>query len=648
MHLMVLGDFPMVNSPQDHRSKKPSHIFVAGAALVFLAALSPDFILAQGFLAEEKATVELAANRTAYAPGEVVRIAARVQLEDHWHANSNTPSYDYLIPTELSLELPVGASPPEFVYPAHKMMSFPFTEGPIAVYDGTFQILADFALPTDLAEGPTTIQGALRYQACDDKQCLPPVTTKATLELQIGSGGQPAALEFFDTEGRLADTTAGQTSTAGSAAVNTAAASTAATNPEAGGGLLWMMLLGLVGGFILNAMPCVLPVLSIKVFGLVQSAGKGRSQLLAGSLATTAGILVSFWALAAAIAMAGAAGAAVGWGVQFQYPGFVAFLAVVVVLFSLNMWGLFEIPLPASLSRVTGGAQKEGLAGHFFSGLFATLMATPCSAPFLGTAVGFALAHNLFTIFVIFTAVGLGLALPYLLIAFVPKAVDLLPKPGAWMETFRGVMGFLLAAAAVWLFYVLMAQVSPESLASIQLTLLALALATWLFGKARPETTGRRLAAASIFATAILTVVLASQAPPANALNITQGEGLIDWLQFDEQEALRLSTEEGRMVFVDFTADWCLTCKATERLVINTEDVANAFEHYGVVAMKGDWTNRDDTITEFLARYGRSAVPFYVLFRPGQDPYPFGELLSRKSILDTLATSEQVASGTGR
>lgn len=616
-------------------------------ALAMLALHFPCGLQAQG-LFEEKATVKLQANRSAYEPGEVVRLAARVELEDHWHVNSNVPSYDYLIPTELILELPPGSSEPTFVYPEHSMQEFPFTEGPIAVYDGTFDILADFGLPTDMGTGSTTVEGALRYQACDDKQCLPPVTTKATFELNIGSGGQPVSLDFFDAAAGSGQGAA-ITGTQGSETANTFEMATETTSAStSAGGLLWMMMLGFLGGIILNAMPCVLPVLSIKIFGLVKSAGHGRSQLLAGSLATTAGILVSFWVLAAAIAAAGAAGAAVGWGVQFQYPAFVAFLTVVVVLFSLNMWGLFEIPLPASLSRMTGGAQKEGLAGHFLSGLFATLMATPCSAPFLGTAVGFALAQNVFTIFAIFTAVGLGLALPYLLVAFFPKTIDLLPKPGAWMETFRGVMGFLLAAAAVWLFYVLVAQVSPERLAGIQLTLLGLAMATWLFGKARPESTTRKLSAVGLLTCAVFTISLAAQAPPATASNLTHEEGLIEWIRFDEQEALRLAEEEGRMVFVDFTADWCLTCKANERLVINTEGIADAFERHGVVAMKGDWTNRDDTITEFLARYGRSAVPFYILFRPGQEPYPFGELLSRQSILDALASAEQVASGSGR
>ena len=614
----------------------PKALLVTWTLAILLALGLSNAAIAQGFAAEEKATLELKVDRTAYEPGSSVRVVARVRLEDHWHVNSNTPSYDYLIPTELELQLPAGSSAAEISYPDHSMQSFPFTDGPIAVYDGTFDILADFTLPSDMTEGSNILEGSLRYQACDDKQCLPPVTTPASIEVRIGEGGTAVAMDWLD-DG-LVQGSAPQ--------VADHAAPGASSQKASEGNLLWMLLLAMIGGFILNAMPCVLPVLSLKIFGLVKSGGQGRSQLLAGALATTAGILVSFWALAAAIALAARAGQAVGWGVQFQYPGFVAFLAVVVVLFSLNMWGLFEIPLPASLSRVTGGAQQEGLAGHFFSGLFATLMATPCSAPFLGTAVGFALAQNTFTIFAIFSAVGLGLALPYLLIAAVPKAIDLLPRPGNWMVTFRAVMGFLLAAAAVWLFYVLVAQMTPERLASVQLALLGLALATWFFGRSQPETTPRRLAGVAMLVTALLPIFLAAKAPTVSAATVSEA-GNIDWLSFDEQEALRLSEQEGRLVFVDFTADWCLTCKANERLVIETDPVIEAFDRLGVVPMKGDWTNRDDVITEFLARYGRSAVPFYILFRPGQEPHPFGEILTRQNLLDTLADSAPMAASKG-
>ncbi len=609
------------------RWKKPAWLLFPALALAAAPAL-----FGQGFTAREKAVFEVAADRTAYAPGETVRVAARIEVADHWHVNSNTPTFDYLIPTELSFELPPGASASELTYPDHKMLAFPFTDGPIAVYDGRFTVLATIELPADAASGALELEAALRYQACDDSQCLPPITTRKPLTIAVGPGGEAANQDWFATEAE--------------AVVPAPAAGPAPAAENApSSSLPLMLLMAVVGGLILNAMPCVLPVLSIKVFGLVKSAGQGRSHLVVGSLATTFGILMSFWALAAAAVLAARAGAAVGWGVQFQQPGFVAFLAVVVVLFSLNMWGLFEIPLPQSLARLAGGGPREGVAGHFTTGLFATLMATPCSAPFLGTAVGFALAQSPPVIFAIFTAVGVGLALPYLLLAVFPGAAALLPKPGGWMVAFRGFMGFLLAGAAVWLFYVLAAQISPEGLASVQLTLLVLALFAWLMHQAsRPA--GRRLAALGIAATAVAAISLAVMAPAAEA-GSTSSAGGIDWLSFDEAEALSLA-DEGRLVFVDFTADWCLTCKANERLVLGTEEVEAAFAEHRVVPMKGDWTNRDDTIAEFLARYGKSSVPFYLLYRPGQEPLPFSELLTRQAVLEALEDAGRVAERAGQ
>ncbi len=583
-------------------------------------------VLAQSFPGTaQKAEVEVASDRTAYEPGTKVRLSARVKIEDHWHVNSHTPSYEYLIPTELSLKLPGGASGPSFEYPPHQMLKFEFTDEPIAVYDGTFHILAELELPEDTAAGDLAGEAALRYQACDDKQCLPPVTTGAAFKLAVGPGGEAANAAWFEaTDDEAAATPA------------------VAVDPSSSTSLLWMLVLAALGGLLLNAMPCVLPVLSLKVFALVKSAGEGRSQLLMGTLATTAGILASFWALAAAAVLATRAGAAVGWGIQFQQPGFVAFLAVVMVLFALNMWGLFEITLPQSLAQVGGAGPREGVAGHFASGLFATLMATPCSAPFLGTAVGFALVQPPLSIFAIFTAVGLGLALPYLLLGAVPRAAKLFPKPGAWMVTFRNIMGFLLAAAAVWLFYVLAAQIAPESVAFVQLAILALALATWLFHHYAGSPTARRISAVAMAAAAVASITLATTAAPASSAH-GSASGLIDWVSFDETEAVRLA-DQGSLVFVDFTADWCLTCKANERLVIETDKVATAFEEHQVVPMKADWTNRDDKITAVMSRYGRAAVPFYLLYRPGQEPYAFGELLTKGSLIEALSNgSDRIA-----
>lgn len=587
------------------------------------------------FTATEKATLELVADRTAYEAGANARLAGVVSIAPDWHVNSYTPTEDWMIRTELSLEWPPELTPtaePELTYPQHKQQKFEFTEGPIAVYDGTAPIFVDVTLPADAAPGTYEIQGKLHYQACDHSRCLAPTDALASLMLTIGDGGEATNAAVFS-DGNGAGT---ETATASAPAAATS------TTESQGPNLAFILLLAFVGGFILNAMPCVLPVLSIKVFGVMRAAAEGRRHVVIGNLATTAGIVVSFWLLAGAAVGAKMAGAAVGWGVQFQQPAFVTFMTVIVMLFALNMWGLFEINLPERLAMVGSSGPQEGVAGHFASGLFATLMATPCSAPFLGTAVGFALAQASSTIFLIFTAIGLGLALPYIILAIAPGAAKVFPKPGAWMNTFKGIMGFLLAATAIWLFFVLAAQVDGASVAYVQAAILGLALCIWLASQSAGAL-GKRLSTVGGVAAAVLAVFLAATAPPAMASGDAK-TAFHQWVAFDEAEAQRLANDENRFVFVDVTADWCVTCKAIERTVLETKEVANAFDEYGVVPMKADWTNRDDKITEFLASYGKAAVPFYVLYRPGQEPHAFNEVVTKKGLLEVLSESERVAS----
>lgn len=596
-------------------------VLLAGALAVALAAPS-----AAQMVRQEKADVGLLADRTAYAPGETARVAAKVTVEEGWHVNSNTPTFEYLIPTRLDLELPAGWADETVRYPEHEMQTFAFADQPLAVYDGQFVLLAEIKVPADARNGAVPVRAALRYQACNDSQCLPPVTTDTTVSLTVGPGGTPIASELFQSTAAAPPGAPGD---------DPAGSGTGAP----GGGLAGMLFLALVGGLILNAMPCVLPVLSLKVFGMVRSAGQGRSEVVRGATATALGILVSFWALALAAIAAKSAGAAVGWGVQFQRPGFVAFLAVVVVLFCLNLWGLFEIPLPQRLARLGGSGPREGMAGHFVSGLFATLMATPCSAPFLGTAVGFALAQEAPAILAIFTAVGLGMALPYLLLVVAPGTARLLPRPGAWMDTLKGVMGFLLAAAAVWLFYVLSGQVSPERVAAVQIGLLALSLFLWL--RHRHLFTGGRIrwiAEAGVVAAVALTVGIAAVGAPAAPLAAEASPGLIAWETWERGRAESLASQ-GKLVFVDVTADWCFTCKVNERMVLETPEVSGAFAEHGVVPMKADWTNRNDEIGEFLAEHGRYGIPFYLLYQPGQKPKVFAELLTKDGLIQAVETA---------
>jgi len=537
-------------------------------------------------------------------------VAAKVDIERGWHTNSHKPTFDYLIGTELSLTLPEGWPEAEIVYPPGEMKSFAFADKPISVYEGRVALVAHLDIPADTPEGEWPVEVALTYQACDDRSCLPPVTTLSAVALTVGPGGEVSTDPVFATP---------RGSSVGS--------------PRKATHLPVILLLGLVGGLILNAMPCVLPVLSLKIFGLVKSAGQGRSQVVLGSLATSLGILLSFWALALAAVVAKSAGGAVGWGVQFQEPLFVAILAIIVLLFCLNLWGVFEIPLPQRLARFADSGPKAGLPGHLVSGLFTTLMATPCSAPFLGTAVGFALSQSALTIFAVFSAIAIGMALPYLVLAAVPGAASLLPKPGPWMQNLRVFMGFLLAAAAIWLFYVLAAQMSRERLAFIELTLLALAMFVWMRHQAAGRKVMKTLALIGVLVSIATAVVLAAGSSRSSAAGpVETQKDLISWAEFDRQRAESLA-REGRLVFVDVTADWCFTCKVNEELVLETPEVAGAFASFEVIAMKADWTNRSDTIARFLSDHGRYGIPFYMLYRPGQDPHVFGELLTKEGLI---------------
>ena len=514
---------------------------------VFLAAGLVLAVAASGqFRPPPKASVEAFADLTSYAPGTSARIAAVVTIDDGWHIQSHTPSYDYLIPTELALELPEGWPEAVIRYPAHVMWQSQFAEDPLAAYEHEAVIHVDLELPADLATGGVEVPVELLYQACDELVCLPPTTAETTARLEIGEAGQPTGHPAFE------------------------AASSAP--PSTGGGLslLAALIPALLGGLILNGMPCVLPIVSLKLFGFAQASGKPRREIVGGALMTTLGILVSFWALAGATLLARSAGQAVGWGIQFQNPVFVTFLALVLTLFSLNVWGLFEIQLPHALaSRLGGGGHSHSVpvanhqtgggsySGHFFSGVFATLMATPCSAPFLGTAVGFALSQPAATIVLVFTAVGIGLAIPYLLLAAMPRATRLLPRPGEWMVTLRGVMGFLIAGTTIWLLYVLAAQMDSARLAFLEVGLLTLALFIWLQNrsqKAGPRVLGRVGAAAA----AVLVLLLANGAPVQSTTGggAPSGMKVLDWVPFDPVQAESLAAE-GRLVFVDVTADWC-------------------------------------------------------------------------------------------
>ena len=398
--------------------------------------------------------------------------------------------------------------------------------------------------------------------------------------------------------------------------------------------LLQMLALAVLGGLILNLMPCVLPVLSIKLLSVVKQGGRDRREVRISFLGSAAGILFSFLVLAGFAIALKAAGMAAGWGIQFQQPLFLTAMAVLLTLFACNLFGFFEISLPRAVTDVAGARHGHGLVGHFAAGAFATLLATPCSAPFLGTAVGFALARGPGEILMIFAALGVGLALPYLAVAGFPGLAARLPHPGPWMVTLRRILGLALAGTAVWLLSVLAGQVSLAAAVLAGALLFCLGMVLGLRRHLK-RSLGAALAAA--LAVAVL-VVPTGFGPGGEGANAGAGAG---WLAFDQAEIAR-RVAAGEVVFVDVTADWCLTCQVNKKLVIDTAAVAEDFETHGVVRMRADWTRPNEEISDYLAGFGRYGIPFNVVYGPGA---PAGEILPELLTVNSVRAATAKAAG---
>ena len=387
------------------------------------------------------------------------------------------------------------------------------------------------------------------------------------------------------------------------------------------GRLLPILAVAVLGGLVLNAMPCVLPVLSLKLLSVASHAGAERRRVRVGLLLTAFGVIASFGVLATALIGLKASGAAIGWGMQFQWPWFIAAMAAVTTLFATSLWGWLPIGLPRFAYEAAAELHAPiPYVDAFLTGAFATLLATPCSAPFVGSAIGFALTRGPGEIAIVFAALGVGMAAPYLAIAAFPRLVRLLPRPGPWMDWVRIVLGLALAGTALWLLMVLAAlsgtSVALTTAAALSAVVVLLALrshgvipagAAWLAGKA----------AVGLVAGAVLWPAFAGIAAPVT----TETAGR--WRAFDSGEIPRL-VDRGKVVFVDVTAAWCLTCKVNEAAVLDRDPVAARLLDPGVVAMRGDWTRPDPALTRYLQSLGRYGIPFNAVYGPGR---PQGELL---------------------
>jgi thiol:disulfide interchange protein DsbD len=405
--------------------------------------------------------------------------------------------------------------------------------------------------------------------------------------------------------------------------------------------LLLALVFAFLGGIILNLMPCVLPVLSLKIMGFVQQAGEDSKKKLKHGLLFTLGVLVSFWVLSGLLLLLRASGEQLGWGFQLQSPAFVIVLSMFLYLFGLSMFGVFEIGV--SLAGVGQGASgRASYWGSFTSGVLATVVATPCTAPFMGSALGFALSQPAFVSFLIFTFLGLGMAAPYIILTSSPRLLRYVPRPGAWMESLKQFLGFLLMATVLWLVWVLGLQTGTDGMAILLLALLLASVGGWIYGRwgnIAKEQPGRAIAqvlAALVVAGGLFLALNNTEARVPSVEGVRQ-QGEIRWAPFSA-EAVRRLREEGRPVFIDFTAAWCLSCQVNEKVAFSSAEVQRAFAGKGIAAFKADWTNRDTLITQALAQFGRNSVPLYVLYPSGMkgDPVLLPEILTPGIVLEAL------------
>jgi thiol:disulfide interchange protein/DsbC/DsbD-like thiol-disulfide interchange protein len=385
----------------------------------------------------------------------------------------------------------------------------------------------------------------------------------------------------------------------------------------------------LVGGLILNFMPCVLPVISLKIFGFVSEAGERAQKVFRLSMAFSLGILACFAALSLVVILVRATGAQVGWGFQFQDDRFIVCIACLIFAFALNLFGVYEFSVSA---RATQGLAKlasgHGYGSAFFQGVFATILATPCTAPFLGTASAFAFAQPSWITFVVFMFVGFGMALPYLVLAVNPKWLRFLPRPGNWMVRFRQCMGFLLIGTLLWLVWILGQMKGVDAVVQLGAMLLLISILAWIKGAFWTPVSSHRsrvLAAVAMCVAVLLSV---------GAYGFVTRPSQLVWQQFTKG-SLEKALASGRPIFIDFTADWCLTCKTNERFAIDTPQVRQAFTKQNAILLKADWTRGDPEITDVLKKHGRAGVPMYLV-------YPRGGKEEQAMLLPELITSQTV------
>ena len=551
-------------------------------------------LFALNMLANEVTTLE--SNFIDVPTGETILIAVTFEIPEGYYAALQEDFFG------IDIEEGDGIRGGKVIYPE----GYIETDFGFVKYEGTVTLLKEIIVDGNARQGEREIELVAYYQIClEDGTCLVPEDEYHTLTLFVVQGMQSSSSSQSGSTGPMSN-------------------------------VMKYILLAFFGGIILNLMPCVLPILSIRAFNLVSQSNNSHRNILINSVLYVLGIVVSFLVLATVVTIIKLSGEMIGWGFQFQNPGFMMFLVSLMFVFSLSLFDVFTIQAPG-LNTATKASSKSGYLGSFMMGIFCVLLATPCTAPLLGAALGFAFAQPPLLIFTIFLCVGLGLGFPFLVIGLFPQAVKILPKPGEWMNIFKEVLGFLLLGFAVSMISVLV--VLGLSITSVLYFLLILCFATWLYGRFVTPLYSKSTQWI-IAIVAILVIVFGGMITlKGQDISNVSAEMRIDefWNVFSE-EAVAQGRAEGRVVFVDFTADWCTVCKMNEATVLSQSDIKQAFIDNDVLMLKGDYTRRDPVISDWLRRYDRAGVPLYLMFVPDKDEVVrFPEILTKQMIFNALS-----------
>lgn len=649
--------------------------------------------------------VELVSASQEPVPGQDLQVALRFSLDPHWHLYWKNPGASGF-PPSVEWKLPAGWKAGEFQWPApHRMVQADLHQ---FVFDKELILPVTIKIPADAKwDKPPVLSGKVKWLACAES-CVPgnaevsltfptsatpitPEVPESAGNIQLRAwrlGPKQAFLEFpgmpgdqvdffpispeanMETgplwkagqgleipiqekdqslEGVLVSENGGQRHAVeikvpidaqkpANALTPPANAAGAGSGPD--GTILGAVLAAFLGGMLLNLMPCVFPVLSLKALSLVYHNEHANKPAWLQGWVYTAGVLISVWVIASPLLILKGK---LGWGYQMQSPVFVFALCALFLLIGLNLFGLFEVG--ESLTKLASLSEgKSGLAESFWSGAVATVAATPCTGPFMASALGFAISQPTPVALLIFTMLGLGMACPYLFLCGFPATRSWLPRPGAWMESFKQGMGFPMLIAVVWFLYVLSTLINQEALALSWAALVGVAFAAWIWGRwgysDKPAVRARSRGLAALLALALLGgmgyLVSRPFAEPRKVGATSEEVGGITWEVFSPQKVAELRSQ-GKPIFIDFTAAWCINCKVNEATALRNAGVVEALKTHQVVTLKADWTRRDETISKALAEFGRTGVPLYVVYPRSGEPIVLPEVLTPKVVLDALA-----------